>query len=184
MMVVREALPRRVRGAVPVLVLAALLASCGSTGTGAPSASASGPAGATAAIPTATTGSAPTSTPPAPSRDEADTTASTSATSSSSPPTGTLVPIVPDGSGGGTSPVCPTSSLSVTLGPGEGTTSGTVYRPLVFTNTGSSACRLQGFPGVSHVAGDDGHQVGRAGRGSGRVATRSRSPRGRPPTRS
>jgi uncharacterized protein DUF4232 len=37
-----------------------------------------------------------------------------------------------------------------------------VYRPLVFTNTGRRACELRGFPGVSYVAGDDGHQVGPA----------------------
>ncbi|MCD2191135.1 DUF4232 domain-containing protein [Actinomycetospora soli] len=73
------------------------------------------------------------------------------------------MPITPDDGPAVSLPVCRTSSLSVTLGPGEGTTSGTVYRPVNFTNIGSSPCRLQGFPGVSHVAGDDGHQVGRAG---------------------
>lgn len=60
-------------------------------------------------------------------------------------------------------PVCRTSSLSITLSPGDEPTPGTAYRPLVFTNTGTVTCRVQGFPGVSHVAGDDGHQVGRAG---------------------
>lgn len=79
-------------------------------------------------------------------------------------PETTVIPIA----GGGAdeaagAPTCGTSSLSITLGPGKGTTSGTVYRPLVFANTGQVTCRLQGFPGVSHVAGDDGHQVGRAG---------------------
>jgi hypothetical protein len=39
---------------------------------------------------------------------------------------------------------------------------GSVYAPLVFTNTGSQTCELRGFPGVSYVAGDDGHQVGPA----------------------
>jgi hypothetical protein len=34
----------------------------------------------------------------------------------------------------------------------------------VFTNTGGRACELRGFPGVSYVAGDDGHQVGPAAR--------------------
>ncbi|MGH3783752.1 MAG: DUF4232 domain-containing protein [Pseudonocardiaceae bacterium] len=37
-----------------------------------------------------------------------------------------------------------------------------MYRVLVFTNTGSRACDLQGFPGVSYVAGDAGEQVGPA----------------------
>jgi hypothetical protein len=38
---------------------------------------------------------------------------------------------------------------------------------LVFTNTGSRTCELRGFPGVSYVAGDDGHQVGPAAEESG-----------------
>jgi hypothetical protein len=33
---------------------------------------------------------------------------------------------------------------------------------LQLTNTGSSACTLYGYPGVSWVAGADGHQVGAA----------------------
>jgi hypothetical protein len=56
---------------------------------------------------------------------------------------------------------CTTGQLTAKLGPGEGA-AGSVYRPLVFTNTGRRACELRGFPGVSYVAGDDGHQVGPA----------------------
>jgi hypothetical protein len=37
-----------------------------------------------------------------------------------------------------------------------------MYRALVFTNTGDRTCVVQGFPGVSFVTGDDGHQVGAA----------------------
>jgi hypothetical protein len=44
---------------------------------------------------------------------------------------------------------------------------GSVMQPLVFTNTGSRTCELRGFPGVSYVAGDDGHQVGPAAEMSG-----------------
>jgi hypothetical protein len=51
--------------------------------------------------------------------------------------------------------------LDVSLGASEGT-AGTTYRALVFTNTGGRTCTIQGFPGVSFVAGDDGHQVGEA----------------------
>ncbi|MFL6124614.1 DUF4232 domain-containing protein, partial [Actinophytocola sp.] len=36
------------------------------------------------------------------------------------------------------------------------------YRALVFTNKGTRTCTMQGFPGVSYVTGDDGHQVGPA----------------------
>jgi hypothetical protein len=58
-------------------------------------------------------------------------------------------------------PRCTTGELSVALGEG-GAAAGSVYRPLIFTNTGSHTCELRGFPGVSYVAGDDGHQVGPA----------------------
>lgn len=58
-------------------------------------------------------------------------------------------------------PNCPTGQLTLRLGDGGGA-AGSLVRPLVFTNAGSSTCRLRGFPGVSFVAGDDGHQVGPA----------------------
>lgn len=61
---------------------------------------------------------------------------------------------------------CVTGELSVSLGAG-GAAAGSVYRPLIFTNTGSHTCELRGFPGVSYVAGDDGHQVGPAAAMSG-----------------
>lgn len=56
---------------------------------------------------------------------------------------------------------CRSSDLTVSLGATEGA-AGSVYRVLVFTNRGNRSCELQGFPGVSYVAGDDGHQVGSA----------------------
>jgi hypothetical protein len=37
-----------------------------------------------------------------------------------------------------------------------------VFRPLLLTNIGKRTCELVGYPGVSYVAGDDGHQVGPA----------------------
>jgi Protein of unknown function (DUF4232) len=61
---------------------------------------------------------------------------------------------------------CTTGELSVALGQGDAA-AGSVYRPLIFTNTGSRTCELHGFPGVSYVAGDDGHQVGPAAAMSG-----------------
>jgi Protein of unknown function (DUF4232) len=63
-------------------------------------------------------------------------------------------------------PRCTTGELSASLGEG-GAAAGSVYRPLIFTNTGSHTCELRGFPGVSYVAGDDGHQVGPAAAMSG-----------------
>jgi hypothetical protein len=61
---------------------------------------------------------------------------------------------------GGT-PRCTTGGLSAALGEGDAA-AGSVTRPLVFTNTGAAPCELRGFPGVSYVAGADGHQVGPA----------------------
>lgn len=56
---------------------------------------------------------------------------------------------------------CRSAELEVSLGAEEGT-AGTIYHALVFTNSGRRACTIQGFPGVSFVAGNDGHQVGQA----------------------
>lgn len=60
-----------------------------------------------------------------------------------------------------TSKWCTPADVTASLGESEGT-AGTTYRALVFTNTGRRTCVIQGFPGVSFVAGDDGHQVGAA----------------------
>ncbi|WP_460529135.1 DUF4232 domain-containing protein [Flindersiella endophytica] len=57
---------------------------------------------------------------------------------------------------------CDIADLTVTLR-GEDGAAGTLYRGLVFTNTGRRTCTIQGFPGVSFVTGDDGHQVGQPG---------------------
>jgi hypothetical protein len=48
--------------------------------------------------------------------------------------------------------------LSASIGAPEGT-AGTFYYPLIFTNTGSTTCTLQGYPGVSLV-GSSGNQIG------------------------
>lgn len=57
--------------------------------------------------------------------------------------------------------LCTSGDLALSLGDGEGA-AGTIWRSLRFTNESASACEIQGFPGVSYVAGDDGHQVGAA----------------------
>src|SRR4051794_6154875 len=56
---------------------------------------------------------------------------------------------------------CRVSELSVRLGPASGA-AGSTYRPIVFTNTSSTACTLRGYPGVSYVAPTTGRQVGAA----------------------
>lgn len=58
-------------------------------------------------------------------------------------------------------PGCPTSSLTVNLGAPEGYAGGT-YVEINFTNAGSAACTLYGYPGVSLVTGPPYAQVGLA----------------------
>lgn len=61
-----------------------------------------------------------------------------------------------------TSPArCQTGDLSLHLG-AQGGAAGSVYAPIVFTNTSSAACTLSGYPGVSYAAPNDGKQVGAA----------------------
>jgi hypothetical protein len=56
---------------------------------------------------------------------------------------------------------CTHAQLRLDVGRGDGA-AGTVYRPLIFTNTGERACTLRGYPGVSSVAGPHGRQIGAA----------------------
>ncbi|WP_245761415.1 DUF4232 domain-containing protein [Saccharopolyspora shandongensis] len=55
--------------------------------------------------------------------------------------------------------LCKAADLQLSFGKGDGA-AGTVYRPLIFTNTSDRRCVIQGFPGVSYVGGNDGHQIG------------------------
>lgn len=56
---------------------------------------------------------------------------------------------------------CTTGELTGSLGPADAG-AGSVYLTIVFTNKGNRTCELAGYPGVSYVTGDDGHQVGPA----------------------
>jgi len=62
-------------------------------------------------------------------------------------------------------PACPTSSLVVKQGVGQGYAGG-VYVVIDFTNTGASPCTLYGYPGVSLVTGPPYTQIGLAARRS------------------
>ncbi|HET9256422.1 MAG TPA: DUF4232 domain-containing protein [Pseudonocardiaceae bacterium] len=68
-------------------------------------------------------------------------------------------------------PVCRSADLTVTIAGGEGA-AGHVYRTLRFTNHSDHTCVIQGYPGVSYVAGDDGHQVGSAAARDGGIGPR------------
>lgn len=61
---------------------------------------------------------------------------------------------------------CDTPELRGSLGPSDGA-AGSVIQTLILTNVGTRTCELRGFPGVSYVAGTDGHQVGPAAAMSG-----------------
>jgi hypothetical protein len=64
-------------------------------------------------------------------------------------------------------PLCSSSQLSARLSSGNGSP-GTIYYQLELRNATASECIVQGYPGVSFVAGTDGHQVGApATRGTG-----------------
>jgi len=79
--------------------------------------------------------------------------ASPAATASQSTvPVGTPTPTGPPG--------CATATLKAALGSGGGA-AGSVYYPIIFTNTSASACTLYGYPGVSFVTASGG-QVGAA----------------------
>ncbi len=98
----------------------------------------------------AATGTGPsTSSAPAPNGSDSTTTV---APDSSSVPA-TTVTTTPGPS------ICPTSALTGTLTSPNGT-AGSVYYHLVLTNQSSTACILQGYPGVSFVTGSQGQQVG------------------------
>jgi hypothetical protein len=57
-----------------------------------------------------------------------------------------------------TDPACTTDQLTATLGDGDAA-AGNLYRYLVLTNTGGTACHLTGFPGLS-LLDADGKQIG------------------------
>jgi hypothetical protein len=102
----------------------ALIAGCGSSAGG----------GSLTPSQTVTPSSSPTPTPSAPTTVPATSTAPPTA-----PPSTT--PVEP-------AQFCRLSELSVTAGQGSGA-AGTIYATLLFRNTGSRTCELQGYPGVA-----------------------------------
>ncbi|MFC4947798.1 DUF4232 domain-containing protein [Pseudonocardia sp. GCM10023141] len=136
----RNTTTARLAAAAAAVLLAAFAAGCSSGGSG----------GAVApppfAAPSSTAGSSTTSAAPVPS----------------ATPTA-----APSPNGGASDPArCTTAELSGSLGPADAG-AGSVYLSVVFTNKSNRTCTVHGFPGVSYVAGDDGHQVGPAAGRSG-----------------
>jgi hypothetical protein len=102
---------------------------------------------------TTTTQKHPTTTTRAPT-----TTTTVAPTTSTSAPTTTTTAGVPP---------CTSAKLSVAVGQSQGA-AGSLIVPLVFTNTGSTTCSLQGYPGVSMV-GANGAQLGAAAARTGQA---------------
>lgn len=91
-----------------------------------------------------------------PSGSPSTTPVSSATTASSSPrPSGSSTAVPIDGQ-------CDTAKLTGTIGAGGGGAAGSVEVTLVLTNNGTTACALQGWPGVSFVGDGNGTQLGKA----------------------
>jgi hypothetical protein len=101
-----------------------------------------------------TTNAASSSTPST-TASPTSTTATTASPSPSSSTPASSPPAQPADNG-----LCKAGDVTLSLGQGDAG-AGSVYRPLLIKNTSSKPCEIQGFPGVSYVAGNDGHQVGK-----------------------
>nr|WP_033260999.1 DUF4232 domain-containing protein [Amycolatopsis vancoresmycina] len=98
----------------------------------------------------AASSSTPSSTSPA---------ATTTVTTATSSPASSA-PAAPPAAQPADNGLCKAGDVKLSLGQGDAG-AGSVYRPLLITNSSSKPCTIQGFPGVSYVAGSDGHQVGK-----------------------
>ncbi len=101
-----------------------------------------------------TTNAASSSTPSTSTSPTATTTVTTATSSPASPPAAPPVAQPVDNG------LCKSGDVKLSLGQGD-SGAGSTYRPLLITNASSEPCTIQGFPGVSYVAGADGHQVGK-----------------------
>jgi hypothetical protein len=126
------------------LALAAALSACTSSSNHA----------ATGSTTTTTTGATSTTAGPATTAPSSGSSVTTTAAGSSVTSSGTSSPATTAGPGR-----CHTSSLTGSLAGASGTAGSSYYR-LVLTNTGSTACVIQGYAGVSFVTGSNGQQVG------------------------
>jgi hypothetical protein len=110
-----------------------------------------------------TSAAPPTASAPSSSVPAASTAASTPAGGQSGTPTGqasSQPPATHDSVAPAGKPPCVTSNLRISLGGGGGA-AGTDFTVLDFTNSGSAACTLYGFPGVS-LTDSSGAQIGAA----------------------
>ncbi|MGV9359692.1 MULTISPECIES: DUF4232 domain-containing protein [unclassified Amycolatopsis] len=101
-----------------------------------------------------TTNAASSSTPSSSESPTATPTVTTATSSASATPA--APPVAQPADDG----LCKAGDVKLSLGQGDAG-AGSVYRPLLITNSSAKPCTIQGFPGVSYVAGPDGHQVGK-----------------------
>ncbi len=101
-----------------------------------------------------TTNAASSSTPSSSETPTATTTVTTATSSASA------TPAPPPAAQPADNGLCKAGDVKLSLGQGDAG-AGSVYRPLLITNSSGKPCTIQGFPGVSYVAGADGHQVGK-----------------------
>ncbi|MGW3999224.1 DUF4232 domain-containing protein [Amycolatopsis sp. NPDC004772] len=101
-----------------------------------------------------TTNAASSSTPSSSESPTATPTVTTATSSASATPA--APPVAQPADDG----LCKAGDVKLSLGQGDAG-AGSVYRPLLITNSSAEPCTIQGFPGVSYVAGPDGHQVGK-----------------------
>jgi hypothetical protein len=140
----------------------------GSTGTSAPAPTSAGATSAAASGQPSAPASGTPSASGVPSSVAAtsaapSTTIAATATSPGTKPTATT-------SAAGDPNRCKNAQLTVSLGaPDRG--AGQIYSQILFVNKGTTTCTLAGHPGVSYVAGDDGHQVGASAARTGSVIT-------------
>lgn len=102
-----------------------------------------------------TTNAASSSTPSTTASPTTSASVTTAASSPSSSAPAATPPAQPADNG-----LCKAGDVTLSLGQGDAG-AGSVYRPLLIKNKSAKPCEIQGFPGVSYVAGNDGHQVGK-----------------------
>lgn len=132
-----------------------LLSACGSGGSGA--AAVSHPASATSSTTSTAESTAPQTS--ATSSGPASSSHSTTAAASTTSAVATTSSASTSSAGDSPVPRCTVSQLRLSLGDGNADMQGTHWA-LRFTNISGTVCKLTGAPGVSYVAGSDGHQVG------------------------
>lgn len=159
----------------PIIRTAGSLAAAGIIGIGAAACGGSGSTQATDTSTAASSTSAPASSSAAPSSSVAPTATSAAAapaptalTSASASASASSQDVSPSQGTGATGQDCTADHLDIAVAVGD-SAAGSVHYTVSFTNTGDSACRLAGYPGVSAV-GDDGTQIGKSAQRSGEEA--------------